>query len=90
MSWEDWTVSQVLNAYSGYLDKENERTKLAWEVARWESWINWNLHVTKKGRISDPKKLIKFEWDKKNEKLDPKMWEEINKKFPDRLRNGNK
>lgn len=88
--WQDLTVSEVLNAYAGYFDRENERTKLAWEVARWQEYIQWNLHVTKKSRITDPKKLIKFEWDKKGDKIDPEKWEEINSRFPEKLRNGNK
>ena len=82
------TISEVLNAYSGFFDKENKRTELQWETTRWLGWIEWNLHVTKKHRINDPKRLIKFEWDKKESK--EINWDEINKRFPDKLRNGNK
>lgn len=80
-------ISQILNAVSGYNDREKERVKadqiIAWETTRWQTWVLWNLNVTKKGRLNDPKKLIKFEWDKKDEtKID---WDKINSLFPDRI-----
>lgn len=87
LGWEDLTVTQVLNAYNGYFDKENKRLELEWETTRWLAWIEWNLHVTKKNRLKDPRKLIKFAWDTKQEKPD---MDAINKLFPDTLRHGNK
>jgi hypothetical protein len=94
MGWEDLTVSQVINAYNGFYEKELERAKcekiITWETTRWQTWVLWNLQVTKKYKISDPKKLIKFDWDNKPESIDPKVFEEINNRFPDKFRNGNK
>ena len=88
------SVSQIFNAFNGYYDREKERNKalkiITWETARWEAFIMWNLHVTKKGRLQNPMKLIKFEWETKEEKITPEQWDEINKKFPDKQRNGNK
>ena len=91
---ERMTITQVLNAFNGYYDREKERAKVVqivgWETIRWQTFILWNLQVTKKSRINDPKKLIKFEWDSKPEQITKEQWDEINKKFPDKLRNGNR
>jgi thiamine kinase-like enzyme len=81
------TVSQVLNAYTGYFEKENERSKalkiITWETTRWNTWVMWNLHVTKKGKLKNPAKLIKFDWDAKEESITKEQYEEINKRFPE-------
>lgn len=87
------TIAQVLTAYNGYHEREAERLKslqiVTWESIRWQTWILWNLHVTKKSRMIDPQKLLKFDWDKKPEAPKKEDWDRINNLFPDRLRNGN-
>lgn len=93
MQVNEFTLSQVLRSYSGHFEKENNRIKaiqiVTWEATRWKAFIDWNLHVTKKGRLHDPKKLIKFEWDKKEEKIDPEEMNKIFNLFPDKPRHGN-
>lgn len=85
------TIAQVFNAFNGYHEKESERTKsekiIAWETIRWQTWILYNLNVTKKHRIADPKKLIKFDWDEKPQKKDPEEMKKINDLFPDKIGN---
>ena len=81
-----------MNAYIGYYDRENERVKalnmITWETARFEAFINYNLHVTKKGRLKDPRRLLKFSWEKGLKAPDKTVWDEINKKYPDTIKNG--
>ena len=88
------SLPQVIDAIDGHNEKEKARTEavkiITWEATRWSTWVMWNAHVTKKGRISDPQKLLKFEWDKKPEAPKKEDWDRINSMFPDRLRNGNK
>jgi len=85
---------QVLNAFNGYQERESERSKalqiVTWEAIRWQTWIMWNLQVTKKGKLNDPRRLIKFDWDKKQENITTEQWNEINKRFPDKIEDGDK
>ena len=87
------TFSQVINAYSGYFERERERAKvvqvMGWETIRWQTWILFNLQVSKKGRINNPQKLIQFEWDKKPEAPKKEEWDKINSLFPDVLKHAN-
>ena len=57
------TMAQIINAFNGYYDRESERTKatniIMWESIRWQTFILFNLGVTKKGRLSSPKKIDK-------------------------------
>lgn len=85
------TISQVISAVAGYYDKEGERTKMlnriTWEATRWQTWILWNLQVTKKGKIHNPQKLIRFDWDEKPKPVDKQYMKKLFDKFPDKLKN---
>jgi hypothetical protein len=88
------TLVQVVNAYNGYYERENERTKalqiITWETTRWHAWVLFNIYVDKKYRIKDIRKLLSLDWDAKIEPPTMEEMEKINKMFPDIQRNGNK
>ena len=90
------TISQVINAYTGFKEQENERIEahkiLAWETVRWQTWWLHNITVLQKHRKRSPLHLIRFLWEKS-----PKITEkerdrlkEASKRFPKRLKDGNK
>jgi hypothetical protein len=85
------TMSQVISAMAGFYDKESERVKtlnrITWEATRWQTWVLWNLQVSKKWKIHNPQKLMHFEWDEKPKPVDRKYMKMLFDKFPDKLKN---
>ena len=45
---------------------ENKRVfelKLAWEPARYQAFVNWNLNVDRRYKLKSPQQLIHFAWE---------------------------
>lgn len=89
------TITQVINAFNGYYEKESERSKalkiIGWETTRWQTWMLVNIQLKKKDRIKDPSKLLRLEWDEKDKPLTKEEKEILNNRFGEKPRfNGNK
>ena len=80
------TITQVINAISGYYEKETDLIKalrvLIWTPMRWSTWRIVNLWTKKP--ISRPEALVRFEWDKVEVPTEDKI-EELKHQFPDRF-----
>ena len=85
------TISQVINAYNGYFERESERSKaqkiVGWETTRWQTMILYNIQADKKHKITDPRKMITFEWEEKDE-VTKEQFETLANRFPDTIKNG--
>jgi hypothetical protein len=57
------------NRLEGFYELENLREKNNWERTRWSTCILLNIHLGKGKRIK-PTDLVKFDWDKKTNKVD--------------------
>jgi hypothetical protein len=84
------TITQVLNAFNGYHDRESERNKalkiIGWETTRWETWKLLNMQgKTLKHDITDPRKLIRFDWEDKGEQMTEEEFKQLADKFPDKI-----
>tara|TARA_R100001163_G_scaffold8617_4_gene8476 strand:+ start:873 stop:1154 length:282 start_codon:yes stop_codon:yes gene_type:complete len=55
----------------GFYELENIRERSKWERTRWQTTLLLNIQIAK-GKKLKPTDLIKFEWDKKETKIDYK------------------
>ena len=58
-----------LNKLDGFIEHEYEKEKQQWERIRWQTWVLMQPHV-KSGTMNSPDKLIRFEWDKKDLRIE--------------------
>lgn len=57
MSWSDYNLKCI-----GYLESEQQKIRGEWERTRWQTLYFINTQI--KRPIRDPKKLIRFAWEK--------------------------
>ena len=58
-----------LNKLDGFIEHEYEKEKQQWERIRWQTWVLMQPHV-KSGTMNSPDKFIRFEWDKKDLRIE--------------------
>jgi hypothetical protein len=58
-----------------------------WETARFSTYHLLNIQLSKKDRLSNPTKLISFNWDRNipAKQISPEEMEKIWNRFPDKL-----
>jgi len=57
------------NKIEGFHDLENMRQRSDWQRTRWSTCLLLNIHLGK-GKSIKPTDLIKFEWEKDDNKID--------------------
>jgi hypothetical protein len=68
-------VKDLLDAMSGFNEREGEKTKTLAELLRIQTTILWNIQVGENEKL-EPQKLWKLPWDVKNESDLPEVPEE--------------
>tara|TARA_R110002012_G_scaffold56049_2_gene143317 strand:+ start:250 stop:501 length:252 start_codon:yes stop_codon:yes gene_type:complete len=57
------------NKVDGFYELENMRQRIDWERTRWSTCLLLNIQLPKNKSIK-PTDLIKFDWEKDNDKID--------------------
>ena len=65
----DMLPREFWNKIEGFHDLENMRQRSDWQRTRWSTCLLLNIHLGK-GKSIKPTDLIKFEWEKDDNKID--------------------
>ena len=65
----DMLPREFWNKVDGFYELENMRQRSDWERTRWSTCLLLNIHLGK-GKSIKPTDLIKFEWEKDDNKID--------------------
>tara|TARA_R110002020_G_scaffold28401_6_gene90647 strand:- start:8079 stop:8354 length:276 start_codon:yes stop_codon:yes gene_type:complete len=65
----DMLPREFWNKVDGFYELENMRHRSDWERTRWSTCLLLNIQMAKGKRLK-PTDLIKFEWDKEENKID--------------------
>ncbi len=58
---------EFYNKTKGFFEQRNEDTKQAWEIMRFQTTALINIQVKRSDKI-EPNQLVKFPWDKDQQK----------------------
>ena len=65
----DMLPREFWNKVDGFYELENMRQRIDWERTRWSTCLLLNIQLPKNKSIK-PTDLIKFDWEKDNDKID--------------------
>ena len=65
----DMLPREFWNKVDGFYELENMRQRNDWERTRWSTCLLLNIQIAKGKRLK-PTDLVKFEWDKEENKID--------------------
>jgi len=65
----DMLPREFWNKVDGFYELENMRQRIDWERTRWSTCLLLNIQLPKNKSLK-PTDLIKFDWEKNNDKID--------------------